>query len=213
MNKTISTKIIILKKTAYQESSLIVSTISAEYGKIDFVVKGARRITKNKQPIVDLFRELAVEFRESSSGLNSPVSLDLLKEHDKLALNPDIYLDVSRLASFLLRNIYPNVPCPRAYSALSNLLNKAAVGSIIAFDFILLKLVFLFENGLLPENFETNTDSQLQHTAEVEKQRKFLNMLILYAEGKLPDIPTLSTDYKNKFSAWVNGLCHYNDLE
>jgi recombinational DNA repair protein (RecF pathway) len=65
MTKTVATTIIVLKKIPYQESSLIVSSISAEYGKVDFIVKGARRITKKKQPIVDLFRELNIEYRES----------------------------------------------------------------------------------------------------------------------------------------------------
>ena len=213
MNKTISTKIIALKKTAYQESSLIISSISAEYGKIDFVVKGARRISKKEQPIVDIFRELAVEFRETRSGLNNPQSLDLVEEYDKIALNPDIFIKVSRLASFLLKNIYPHVPCDRVYSAFKNLLRKSADGSIETFDFTLLKLVFLFENGLLPAHFETNSDSSFQYTVEEKKQRKFLNRLISYAEVNIPNIPVLSTEYKDKFSNWVINQCRYNGLE
>jgi DNA repair protein RecO len=213
MNKTISTKIIALKKTAYQESSLIISSISAEYGKIDFVVKGARRISKKEQPIVDIFRELAVEFRETRSGLNNPQSLDLVEEYDKIALNPSVFIEVSRLASFLLRNIYPHVPCNRVYSAFKNLLRKSADGSIKTFDFTLLKLVFLFENGFLPAHFETNSDSSFQYTVEEKKQHKFLNRLISYAEGNILNIPVLSTEYQNKFSDWVINQCRYNGLE
>ena len=213
MNKTISTNIIVLKKTAYQESSLIISSISAEYGKIDFVVKGARKITKKEQPIVDIFRELSVEYRESKNGLNTPLSLDLLKEYDKIGLHPDIFVGISQIALFLRKNSYPHVPCNRVYSAFKNLLEKSTDGSIDAFDLILLKLVFLHENGLLPEHFETAIDSLHQLTAEEMQQRKFLNRLILYAEGKNQNISKLSPEYKNKFSEWVTNLCCYNGLE
>ena len=204
MSKTISTKVIVLKKTAYQESSLIVSSISGEYGKIDFVVKGARRITKKSFPIVDVFHELAVEYRESKSGLHSPLSIELVEEYDKIALNPDIFVKVFRLSSFLLKNIYPRVPCDRVYSAFKNLLKKAADGNIDVFDFVLPKLVFLSENGLLPEYFEGST--------EEKKQQKFLNRIISYAEGRAPILPNLSVEYQSKFSNWVENLCRYNDL-
>ena len=213
MNKTISTNIIVLKKLPYQESSLIISSISAEYGKIDFVVKGARKITKKEQPIVDIFRELSVEYRESKNGLNTPLSLDLLKEYDKIALHPDIFIGISQIALFLRKNSYPHVPCNRVYSAFKLLLEKSTDGSIDAFDLTLLKLVFLHENGLLPEHFETTIDSLHQLTAEEMQQRKFLNRLILYAEGKKQNIPKLSPEYKNKFSSWVTNLCCYNGLE
>ena len=212
MNKTISTKIIVLKKTVYQESSLIISSISAEYGKIDFVVKGARRITKKTQPIVDIFRELEVEYRESRNGLNSPQSLELVNEYDKIALNPDFFVEVSRLGLFLSKNIYPHVTCKRVYSAFKNLLKKASDGNIETFDFVLFKLVYLSENGLLPEHFETNSANTFRHTVEEKTQRKFLNTLISYAEGKVPNISELSAEYKNRFSDWVDNLCRYNGL-
>ena len=213
MNKTISTNIIVLKKTAYQESSLIISSISAEYGKIDFVVKGARRIGKKEQPIVDIFRELAVEFKESKSGLNSPISLDLLKEHDKIALRPEIFMDVSRLTLFLLKNIYPHVPCNRIYSTFNNLLEKSVDGSIKTFDFCLFKLVFLFENGFLPEYLEGGSDNTFQHSDQAIKQQMFLSKLISYTEGNASNIPKLSSEYQDKFSDWITNLCRYNDLE
>ena len=212
MKKIISTRIIVLKKTAYQESSLIVSSISAEYGRLDFLVKGARRITQKEQPIVDIFRELDVKFRESSSDLNSPQSLDLVEENDKIALNPDVFIEVSRLTSFLLKNIYPHISCERVYAAFKILLKKSAAGRIETFDFTLLKLVFLSENGLLPSHFETSSNSSLQYIAEEKKQRNFLNKLISYAEGK-SNIPVFSSEYQNKFMAWVINQCRYNGLE
>jgi DNA repair protein RecO len=213
MNNRISTKIIVLKKTAYSESSLIVSTISPEYGKIDFLIKGARRITKHTQPVADIFRELSVEFRESSNGLNTPLSLDLVEEHDKVALNLNVFLEISGMASFLIKNTFPHVICKRAYSAFKNLLRKASGGSITAFDFTLFKLVFLHENGLLPELFETNADSSLQRTAEEKRKRILLNRLISYSEGRTSNIPKLSLEYQNKLTGWITNLCRFNGLD
>jgi DNA repair protein RecO len=212
MNNTISTNIIVLKKTVYQESSLIVSSISAEYGKVDFIIKGARRVTKKESPIVDIFRELAVEYRETRSGLNSPIFLDLVKEYDQIALNPNIFVEVSRLSSFLLKNIYPRVACDRVYAAFTNLLRKSADGRMETFDITLLKLVFLSENGLLPEYFEAKSISSFQCTTEEKRQRKFLNKLISYAEGNIPNMPKLSTEYQTKFSSWIINLCCHNGL-
>ena len=206
MNKTISTKIIVLKKTPYQESSLIISTISADYGKIDFVVKGARKITKKEQPIVDIFRELAVEYRESSGSLHTPISLELIGEHDKIALYPGILSEILHLTSFLLKNIHPNIPCNRVYSAFNNLLEKSVENKIKPFDCMLLKIVYLFENGLLPEKL---SDS---HTDE-KSQRQFLKKLIDYSEGNTTSIPKLSAEYWNKLEKWIIYLCHYNDLK
>ena len=204
MNKTISTNVIVLRKSAYLESSLIISTISPEYGRVDFVIKGARKITKKAQPIIDLFRELAVEYKESNS-LHSPISLDLIEEHDKIALSPKIFSETMAIISFLSKNIHPNIPCDRVYSAFKNLLKKSADGNIKTFDFPLLKLVYLSENGLLPEQLsDSNTDER--------SQSLFLKKLMDYAEGNSSSQPKLPTEYWNKLGQWITNLCQANDL-
>ena len=213
MNEIISTKIIVLKKTAYQESSLIVSAISAEFGKISFLIRSAKKISSRKQPIVDIFRELTVEFKEGKSELNNVQSVDLLNDHDRIAQCPEIFIEVSYLAMFLLRNTYPNVPCGKTYSAFKNLLEKSSKGKAKPFDFTLFKLVFLSENGLLPIHYGATPNSKSDCAVEEEKQRKFLSTLMSYAEGNASTIPPLPIEYQSKLKDWVANQCRCNGLE
>ncbi len=202
--KTLNSNFIVLKKAPYQESSLIITTISPEYGKLSFVVKGARRITKTKQPIVDLFRELTIEFKESKNELHTPINIELISNFDKIAFKPKTFLDFLKLNNFLLKNTYSHIQYPKTYSALRTLLVKASNTNFSPFETSLFKLVFLFENGFLPDFFEEEKENQ---------QQIFLQKLISYAEGKTQSIPHLSDEYKSKFSNWILILCKNNNLE
>ena len=202
--KTLTSNFIVLKKTPYQESSLIISAISSEYGKLSFVVKGARRITKTKQPIVDIFRELNIEFKESKNELYTPINIELISNFDKIALKPKIFLDILKTSNFLLKNTYSHIQCPKTYSAFKTLLIKASNTNFNSFEISLLKLVFLYENGLLPDFFEKDTEN---------RQQIFLKKIIAYAEGKIQSIPHLSKEYQDKFSNWILSLCKHNQLE
>ena len=55
-----STPVIVLSKTPYRESSLIVVGISPDYGKLSLVCNGAQKIGGTNFVTVDLFRELSV---------------------------------------------------------------------------------------------------------------------------------------------------------
>ena len=72
------TDYIILRKIPFQESSLVVSGISPDYGRLDFLLKGARSAGGKKFPYAGLFRELQVEFQDNRSGS----SLLYMKTHE-----------------------------------------------------------------------------------------------------------------------------------
>ena len=74
------TTYIILRKIPFQDSSLIVSGLSPEFGRLDFLLRGARGTGAKKFPYAELFRELAIEFRPPK--LHSPGTMCNLTSHE-----------------------------------------------------------------------------------------------------------------------------------
>ena len=180
---------------------MIVSTLSPDYGKIDFVIKGAKRISKRAFPVVDIFREFNVEFREKeNTKLNVPMSLDLLAEYDDLALFPEKLRECAETTRFLLRNVYPHVACYLVYSAFINMLKMYSKGADFPSFFV--RLVYLYENGLLPQQVE-GTDTY--------SAQKILKILINGSVGKLT-LPVIGEEYMIKLKRWIEYLCEFNDL-
>jgi len=205
MNEIISTEVIVLKKTKYKESSLIISTISPDFGKIDFVIKGAYQITKTKQPIVDLFRILAVEYKENNSGLYSPTTVDLQKDYDSIALKPTQLSQILSFTPFLLKNIHPHVSCSRVYKAFNNLLQNTIDDEFEIYSINLIKLVYLHENGLLPDILSSSGCNE-------NRYQNFLNRILNYAVNASNTIPQANNEYWVEFNKWVRNMCHYHEL-
>jgi len=59
----IDANIIVLRKTPFSESSLVIASLSAEHGRLDFLARGAMRVEKKRFPELDLFREVNVHFK------------------------------------------------------------------------------------------------------------------------------------------------------
>lgn len=103
-NHLARTEYIVLRKTPHKESSLIVAGVSPRFGRLDFVVRGARKeISKTKLPFVDLFRELSVEFDPRLEGLRTLRFAELSREFDNIANHPRNYEAACLLGAFLLR--------------------------------------------------------------------------------------------------------------
>ncbi len=64
----IETRFLILRKTPFSETSLIVGGISPEFGQLHFLVRGARKLSKRSFPVADLFRVLQVKYAPSNKG-------------------------------------------------------------------------------------------------------------------------------------------------
>ena len=69
------TRYMILRKTPFRDTSLVVAGISAEHGRLDFVLKGARAIGKKQFPTADVFREFLLEFRPSRRAESMPTAV------------------------------------------------------------------------------------------------------------------------------------------
>ena len=199
----ISTPVLVLRKTPYSESSIIAATLSPDHGRLDFVIRGARKISGKKMPQVDLFRELHVDFRMKNSGLQNLYSCDLLNFYDSIASYPDNYLKACEIGTFILRNSHPMIPCPEVYFAMKNAFDALSKSGADIPWAELVKLVFLDEHGFLPEDLSAAGDSR-----KTEAVEKLINSVV--SGNPLPDFPVKTW---RKIADWIDELCRYHELE
>lgn len=197
MNRT---DLLVLRKTQYGETSLIIGGLSAEFGRLDIVVKGAKKLSSKSFPAVDLFREVNVEIQPNKQGLYSVYSADLISNHDNIVLFHKNYLEACEICSFALRNSQPDVPSPELYDAVKNAFLILMQEEAKIPYHILVKLVYLDEHGLLPELPDNN-----------QEKAKLLEQLLNAGRGK-GELPLINLEYWDQFSNWIDTLCRFNEL-
>lgn len=145
------TRYMILRKTPFRDTSLVVAGVSADYGRLDFVLKGARAIGKRQFPTADVFREFLLEFRPSRRPESMPslVSLDLTASHDGIAQSMDCYMAACAFASETLRRAQPMLEMPLAWQALSVMLTRMERTLSPQIPLMLARLAVLREHGFL----------------------------------------------------------------
>lgn len=205
-----NTELLVLRKTPYRETSLIVGGLSPDDGRFDFVMKGGLAPDKNKFPALDLFREIRVDF-QSAAGDRMPTVYEAepLNSYDRLADNPDKYLLACELGNFALENSSPELPCPELYGAV-----KHVLASLCGYTDsertpdqcrMLVRLAYLNENGFLPEAFSDNPrKDDLQH--------RLMAILLEAAQGEMP-LPDLPDSYWKQMADWTFQLCNYHHLK
>ncbi len=212
----LKTNYMILRKTPFQESGLIVAGISPVYGRLDFLWKGGRRIGAKKFPEAGLFREFAIEFRDPgnrSGGLLGMSSCEMIGVHDRIAGDLENYLTVCDQASFLLRHSRPMLEMPLAYGAFRNMLLHLEGGESNCIWRMLVKLAFLYEGGLIPEG--RTEDWGNEHFLSDSGRSEVLRRLIAFASGEEngEGIKEFSPGYVRRLSSWVDALCRYHSLK
>lgn len=192
----IETDYIILKKIPFRESSLIVSGISPELGKLDFVMRGHASGKAGKFPVAGLFRELHIEFKSKSddlSGLLTAGKMELKANNDSIAENIPGYLAACELSTMLLANTAPMIPIPETYQGLNLFLKSIQSGKAPEPYLSLVYLMLLREGGELPPQEGRAGD--------------FLDQL-LSATAAGHDIPErLPESYWQKLSEWRKIIC------
>ena len=191
-------KCIVLKKIAYKDTSLLITSLSEEYGRVDFILRGARRITSKSSSSADLFREISIPFRENN-GLMTIYKTELISQFDAIAANTDAFMEACEICRFLIRNTRPSIQTPLSYKALKTALSRLSLGTCRD-CLVLLKLVFLEEQGFLPE-----VDSARGGGGGM------LLKLLAAGRGDAP-YPKLDDTYINEISLWTDRLCRYHDL-
>ena len=202
----IVTDFIVLRKTIYQESSLIISSLSKEFGKIDFILKGAKRVGKRSFPIVDIFRELRGQFQLRENGLNRLSTPDLICSFDSIINYQDNYLIACSIAQFVTNNTHPMVETPMLYSALKNSFKVLSSNQTEVPWLTLIKLVFLHEQGLIPAVLSDSNSIE----SERDKQLLLGKILEFACGGK--EMP-ITSDYWSKLTLWVDQLCNYQSIK
>ena len=147
------TRYMILRKTPFRDTSLVVAGVSADYGRLDFVLKGARAIGKKQFPTADVFREFLLEFRPSRRPESMPslVSLDLTSSHDGIAQSMDCYLAACAFAAETLRRAQPMLEMPLAWQAFSVMLTRMERSLSPHIPLMLARLAVLREHGMLSD--------------------------------------------------------------
>lgn len=187
---TFKTRYMILRKTPFRDTSLVVAGISADHGRLDFVLKGARAIGKKQFPTADVFREFHLEFRPSrrAESMPTPVSMDLAAAHDGIAQSMDCYLAACAFAAETLRRAQPMLEMPLAWQAFSVMLTRMERTLSPEVPLMLARLAVLREHGFLsgvvpfPEIV-----APLFHCA-------------VDADASMPDIDEAAL---NRISAWI----------
>lgn len=194
------TMCVILRKTPFRESSLAVASLTADFGRVDFILRGALEVKKRKFPEAGLFREFYLSFREpkNADGLASVFSLDPAAEHDRVSLHPENYLALCSFAKFLLRHTRPMLPVPLSCTALRTLLTRLENAPEPEPWLSLARFVFLRENGFVPQEEEMHAD----------RVRKLLRAAL----DPAVELPPGRESYWESFRVWLDNLCVWNDL-
>lgn len=190
------TDYIILRKTPFRESSLIVSGISPELGRLDFIMRGYSSGKSGKFSIAGSFRELHIEFKtkkEDLSGLLSAGKMELLTNYDSIAENIPGYLAACELSAMLLKNTAPMIPIPETYRAFSLFLRSIQNGKTPEPYVSLVYLMLLQEGGELPPQ-------------EGRAGEFLIRLLNRISNGE--DIPEdIPESYWEKLAEWRKNIC------
>ncbi len=203
------TEILVLRKTPFRETSLVVAGIGPDDGLFDFVMKGATQSGKNKFPVIDLFRVVAIEFKPVREGMPTVYSAEQVSSFDRISSEPDGYLLACEMAKFALENSAQNLPCPELFGAMTHILSVLCGYTDIILSpqqcRLLFRLAYLNENGLLPDQLSNDPKKdQLQH--------RLMAILLEAAQGDMP-LPNLDNSYWNQLTDWTRQLCEYHGLK
>jgi len=206
-DEIIETEFLVLRKTPYAETSLIVAGISPDAGRLHFLIRGARRLGKKQFPTVDLFRVLAVQYRAPRGELAVLRSANILEDFREVGTDPGAYALAAWLARLALSNTHNRDPVPNFFAVLRGALRLMVreqergervgpvFGRVIAATTL---LALLGDHGLLPA----------PATVREAKRRERL-LAALREDGTLPDI----TGVRSKaLLEWARNMAHYADL-
>lgn len=184
------TPCIILRKTPFQETGLILACLSPDFGRIDLLCRGVRKFGKKSFPVIALFREISIDFKEpkNASGLASLRAPEPVLSHDALAEEPSAYMAACALAAFLLRNSRPMVALPDTFRALSLMLTKTAETRTATPWLSYVKLIFLCENGLV---------------SVPEDRQNILDFVAAFASGLRSEPPPFRPEFLERFVRWI----------
>lgn len=203
----LETEFLVLRKTPYSDTSLIVAGIAPHEGQVHLLVRGGRRLGSRRFPIVDVFRVLNVQYRRSQSRLISLRSAELQEDFLGICQCPEHLLAAGRLARFALDNTHRELASPLFFEAFLQALRRLAgsyVGegpdvpaeALVDATMVSVLVVFLAEHGLLP----TEDDPR-----KAVQQKQLLDAAL----GRVP-APCLTPERWHALRDWCAALARYS---
>ncbi len=182
----IETDFLVLRKTPYSDTSLIVAGLAPDRGQVHLLARGARRLGKRRFPMVDLFRVLRVQYRPARAGLASLRSAELKEDFSAISRSAERFVTAGRLARFALDNTHQRLASPLFFSAFRGALRRLADTELSAESdqalmdaaVVCVVLVFLAEHGLLPDGPDPE---------KIRRQKLLLDAAL--GSGPLPALP------------------------
>ena len=167
MTAVITTDFLVLRKTAYGDTSLIVAGITPDHGQVHLMLKGARRLGKRSFPTLDLFRLVRVTYREGKGEIHTPRDVSPLADFGSLARHPRLYQATGKLSRFVLTNVQPGVEHPLVFEATRVVLARFADAEhddplLVESAHVSLELAYLHEGGWLPDSPDERTARQCE---------------------------------------------------
>ena len=203
---------IVLRKTPYRDNALVLSGISPDFGKLEVIAYGAAGSSKpNSFPVADIYRVLSVTFKDNDleqgkNGLLAAKDIELIEDFPDLPRKLDNLKFIGKIGGFLLRNTVFESPLPLVYDALRSLLRILSNNEVWSQReaAIVIKLTFLYENGLLPEPENMS--------AEAAGKVMMLYEKIIECAVDAEPLPKLSVEYYLQLDSYLNMLITRNQL-
>ncbi len=218
-SEKVNANCLILNRKDYGENSLIFSAVSADFGKLDFIKKGAKKITKKSyESAIDLLNVYEVSFVLRDEGLIPSASFELISNNQGIGMNYKAFEFCSSIAKFITHNTDLYIPQPGTFSCFSNILQflstvieqnlmtkEVIENQLITALNVTFKLTFLYENGLLPDFLDHD-----ERKSDL-KYRRLLE-IIQAGENNFSQFPKISSNNWSQLSNWVDSMCVYNKL-
>lgn len=113
-----STELLILRKTPYQDNTLIVGGISPEYGRMGFSMGMPSGRARKAGAYFDLFQVLQVEYRGGGEELSHCRKYSVVRDYSGVASCRVGFEAACFLARFAMANILPRVSMPAFFRAM-----------------------------------------------------------------------------------------------
>ncbi|HQL86197.1 MAG: hypothetical protein GX574_03435 [Lentisphaerae bacterium] len=169
MTESLATDFIVLRKTPYGTSRLIVAGISPTQGQLAFITPNPLPGSKSNFPHLDLFRWVKIVYRPSTGKLQRCQDADLIQDFSGLTKNYPSFQAACWIAQFTLANVLPETTHEHYFHALTVALERLADSNTQPEPVLTgIAVAFLFEEGWL--------DGYQQSDQQMEQCKQLLLM-------------------------------------
>ncbi len=146
-----ATQALLLRRTPFGESSLVVRLLTPDQGRVDLVAKGAYRTTSRFFAVLDWFHTLNVEFRSKAQGLAPLQSAGWLDRRRRMTERRDRYVAGLTVLELCDVAAQPGTPEPQLFELATRALDHLDSGQLPAdLELVLFEARFLELLGVAP---------------------------------------------------------------